>query len=311
MIAGIAATRADLTEWVYEQGLTALHLLLREDAEEIAGLQGKHEKERTHNHWGSTNGELSFGGRRIQPPGLGAHGYSRDRRPRNRQVLIGLVMVDGWPIAHHVFAGNWRDAKTVPQVLNDLNERFGLHRVVFVGDRGMVTSDSLAVVRSRKQGYLVGLQRRRREEVYRYIERASGEWIDCPGGITVSEKAEPPKTRVQEVRSEQSGVRIFVVHSDERLAYERGQRLRAMGRARAAFEALERRVRDGRLKAPEKIGAATTVTVTTTGSTKTVASASSSTPSTSSASKPTRVSTLFKPRSKTSLRSTPCAFTRT
>ncbi len=66
MIAGIAATKADLTEWVYEQGLTALHLLLREDAEEIAGLKGKHEKERTHNHWGSTNGELSFGGRRIQ-----------------------------------------------------------------------------------------------------------------------------------------------------------------------------------------------------------------------------------------------------
>ena len=37
MIAGIAATKADLTEWVYEQGLTALHLLLKEDAEEIAG----------------------------------------------------------------------------------------------------------------------------------------------------------------------------------------------------------------------------------------------------------------------------------
>ena len=66
MIAGLAATKADLTQWVYEQGLTALHLLLREDAEEIAGLKGKHEKERTHNHWGSTNGELSFGGRRIQ-----------------------------------------------------------------------------------------------------------------------------------------------------------------------------------------------------------------------------------------------------
>ena len=60
MTAGIAATKADLTEC--EQGLTALHLLLREDAEEIAGLK-KHEKERTHNH---SNGELSFGGRRIQ-----------------------------------------------------------------------------------------------------------------------------------------------------------------------------------------------------------------------------------------------------
>ena len=37
MIAGIAATKADLTEWVYEQGLTALHLLLKEDAEERRG----------------------------------------------------------------------------------------------------------------------------------------------------------------------------------------------------------------------------------------------------------------------------------
>ncbi len=66
MVAGIAATKADLSEWVYEQGLTALHKLLKEDAEEIAGPKGKHEKERTHNYWGSTDGELSFGGRRIQ-----------------------------------------------------------------------------------------------------------------------------------------------------------------------------------------------------------------------------------------------------
>ncbi len=66
MIAGIAATKADLTEWVYEQGLTALHELLRADAEEIVGPKGKHQNERTHNLWGTTNGELSFGGRRIQ-----------------------------------------------------------------------------------------------------------------------------------------------------------------------------------------------------------------------------------------------------
>src|ERR1700693_1464580 len=33
---------------------------------------------------------------------------------------VGLVLVDGWPIAHHVFEGNRRDAKTVPDVLRDL-----------------------------------------------------------------------------------------------------------------------------------------------------------------------------------------------
>jgi hypothetical protein len=30
--------------------------------------------------------------------------------------------------------GNWRDDDTVPEVLRDLEQRFGLKRVVFVGD---------------------------------------------------------------------------------------------------------------------------------------------------------------------------------
>src|SRR6266540_3481198 len=96
-------------------------------------------------------------------PPEAAHGHSRDGKPRNRQVLVGVVMVDQWPIAHHVFRGNLRDATTVPQVVEDLEQRFGLERVVFVGDRGMVTAANLQRLREHDQGYVVGLQRRRRE----------------------------------------------------------------------------------------------------------------------------------------------------
>src|SRR5712691_10742407 len=39
------------------------------------------------------------------PAGLATHGHSRDGKPRNRQVLVGVVMIDGWPLAHHVFEG--------------------------------------------------------------------------------------------------------------------------------------------------------------------------------------------------------------
>lgn len=190
------------------------------------------------------------------PPLLGAHGHSRDGKPRNRQVLVGLVLVDGWPLTHHVFAGNWRDSKTVPDVLDDLETRFGLRRVVFVGDRGMVTSANLARVRERQHGYVVGLQRRRRQAVYRYIERATGPWTDCPVGRTARERAEVPKTQVQEVASDEPGLRVFVVQSDERLVYERGQRLTAMERVRTQLTALETRVTTGQLTAPAKIGAA-------------------------------------------------------
>jgi transposase len=190
------------------------------------------------------------------PAGLALHGHSRDGKPRNRQILVGQVMIDGWPIAHHVFEGNKRDSVTVVKVLDDLQKRFGLRRVVFVGDRGMVTSDNIDLLRSREQGYVVGLNRRRRPEVLRYVKRATGPWLDCPAGIAASEKAEVPRTQVQEVESDKPGVRVFVVHSDERLAYERAEREKAMARVGAALESLARRVNTGKLKVPEKIGAA-------------------------------------------------------
>ena len=192
------------------------------------------------------------------PEGLAKHGHSRDGKPRNRQIVVGLVMIDGWPIAHHVFEGNKRDATTVESVLKDLEQRFGLRRVVFVGDRGMVTSANIDLLRSRTQGYLVGLNRRRRPQVQRYVKQATGTWMECPPGITASEKAEVPKTLVQEVASDSPGVRVFVVHSDERMAYERGEREKAMEKVRAELEALTQRVAKGKLKTAEKIGAAAT-----------------------------------------------------
>jgi transposase len=196
------------------------------------------------------------------PPEIGAHGHSRDGKPRNPQVLVGLVVVDGWPIAHHVFEGNRRDARTVPDVLRDLEQRFGLKRVVFVGDRGMVTSQNLDDLREHGHGYIVGRNRRRSGEVFDYIQSATGPWIECPVGITAREKATPPKTLVQEVVTKEPGVRVFVVHSEERLAYERAQRVKAMDRVRARLEKLQRRVESGRLKAAEKIGAAATRVLT-------------------------------------------------
>jgi hypothetical protein len=36
------------------------------------------------------------------PGGFALQGHSRDGKPRNGQVLVGLVMIEGWPIAHHV-----------------------------------------------------------------------------------------------------------------------------------------------------------------------------------------------------------------
>ena len=55
--------------------------------------------------------------------------------------MIGLVLCQGLPIAHHVFEGSRTDITTVKEVAKDLKERFEIGRFVFVGDRGMVSEE--------------------------------------------------------------------------------------------------------------------------------------------------------------------------
>ena len=191
-------------------------------------------------------------------PALAKHGYSRDGKPRKVQVVVGVVMIAGWPITHHVWAGNTRDSTTVQEVIEDLAKRFRFRRVIFVGDRGMVTESNLKRLReSDDYGFLVGMTRRQNPEAETLIDRVDeAKWIDGPMGITAREKKEPPRTRVQEVACDREGVRVFVVDSDERRAYEERQRTKTMQRAREALEKVQTRVARGRLKQPEKIGAA-------------------------------------------------------
>ena len=66
--------------------------------------------------------------------------------PQNVQIVVGMVMVAGWPIAHHVWAGNRLDTTTVQEVVRDLQTRFSFARVIFVGDRGMVSEANLAAL---------------------------------------------------------------------------------------------------------------------------------------------------------------------
>lgn len=69
------------------------------------------------------------------------HGYSRDGRRELPQIVYGLLCnAAGCPVAIEVFAGNTADPNTLSAQLTKVRRRFGVQRVVFVGDRGMITS---------------------------------------------------------------------------------------------------------------------------------------------------------------------------
>lgn len=71
---------------------------------------------------------------------LAAHGYSRDGKPGKMQIVFGLLTTaEGCPMAVEVFAGNTADPATLASAVQKARERFGLKRVVWVADRGLLT----------------------------------------------------------------------------------------------------------------------------------------------------------------------------
>src|SRR6202045_2023709 len=65
-------------------------------------------------------------------------GYSRDHRPDCKQVCIALVVTrEGLPVGYEVFAGNRTDVTTVEEIVEQMEERYGLAQRIWVMDRGM------------------------------------------------------------------------------------------------------------------------------------------------------------------------------
>jgi hypothetical protein len=71
-------------------------------------------------------------------------GYSRDGKRGKLQIVFGLLCTaEGCPVAIEVFEGNVGDPSTLASQIGKLKERFGIARVVLVGDRGMITAARL------------------------------------------------------------------------------------------------------------------------------------------------------------------------
>ena len=86
-----------------------------------------------------------------------ARGYSRDHRPDCKQVNIGLVVTpEGLPIGYELFAGNTADVATVEEMIEQMENKYGQAKRIWVMDRGMISEDNIDYLRQRQARYLVG-----------------------------------------------------------------------------------------------------------------------------------------------------------
>ena len=90
---------------------------------------------------------------------LAALGHNRDGKPGKLQVNWGLVCSpEGRPVAVQVHPGNTADPSTVPDVIDTVKERFGIERVILVGDRAMITDTHAQTLKEQGAGFVSALK---------------------------------------------------------------------------------------------------------------------------------------------------------
>ncbi len=90
---------------------------------------------------------------------LAALGHNRDGKTGKQQINWGLVCSpQGRPVSVAVHPGNTADPTTVPGVLDTIKEKFGIERVVLVGDRAMITDAHAATLKELGAGFVSALK---------------------------------------------------------------------------------------------------------------------------------------------------------
>ena len=157
---------------------------------------------------------------------LGQYGHSKDHRPDLKQMVVGAVLTgEGRPMSCELWPGNRVDSETLLPVVDRLDKRFGVKRVCWVADRGMISKGTIEELESQEKEYILGARMRRQKEVSQIVLKRAGRYHEVAENL-----------RVKEVWVE--GRRYIVCHNPQEAARDEANR-------KAIVESLEEQLKKG------------------------------------------------------------------
>ena len=104
-------------------------------------------------------------------PAIARIGNPKLGKRNHNQVLIGLVVTNGFPVSHHIFRGNRAEKTTIKWISQAVKKKYNVSRVIYVMDRGMISVGNLEHIEDQEDGYIVGVKRRENNEIKMLLEK--------------------------------------------------------------------------------------------------------------------------------------------
>jgi hypothetical protein len=119
---------------------------------------------------------------------LGQYGHSKDHRSDLKQMVMGAVLTgEGQPVCCEMWPGNHADGTALLPVVDRLRQRFGLTRVCWVADRGMISQQVIEELEERHLEYILGARMRRQREVRDDVLERGGRYHEVADNLRVKE----------------------------------------------------------------------------------------------------------------------------
>jgi transposase len=84
-------------------------------------------------------------------------GFSKDGKPQNPQIYIGLLVgLGGYAIGYDIFEGNIYEGHTLIPFIEKISEKFKLNQPIVVADAGLLSNDNIKALEQKGYEYIIG-----------------------------------------------------------------------------------------------------------------------------------------------------------
>ena len=156
--------------------------------------------------------------------GLRNPGFSKDNKPQQPQIMIGLVVNrDGYPIAIETFSGKTFEGHTMIPIIQKLQKTHNINTLTIVADAGMLSKNNIEDIEAAGLTYIVGarlgnMPTKTLKKISEYLNKTEGIYyrMALPSGLLICDYSKKRGAKDRNDRNKQLKKAEYQIQNPEK-----------------------------------------------------------------------------------------------